>query len=271
MALCFTMAVFSVICGFSLEPGAFVMGSILAGTVLAERIDRLITPVKNLFGSVFFIPVGMMVDPHVIATYWWQILLLAAVVIAGMIFFGTLGMLVTGQNLRVAMESGFTLTQIGEFSFIIASLGMGLGVLDSRIYPIIVAVSVLTIFTIPISSRWPTERTASWSAISCKSPLSHRPVFGAELRHQRNAPSMARHSLRDISGESCSIRLSCWRRSCFRRLSSSFRPRSISGHGDIRVTVITVLAMLPFLMALCFSSTKEFGKKGTAAPVGGIL
>lgn len=149
MALCFTMAVFSVICGFSLELGAFVMGSILAGTVLAERIDRLITPVKNLFGSVFFISVGMMVDPHVIATYWWQILLLAAVVIAGMIFFGTLGMLVTGQNLRVAMESGFTLTQIGEFSFIIASLGMGLGVLDSRIYPIIVAVSVLTIFTTP--------------------------------------------------------------------------------------------------------------------------
>ena len=110
MALFFTMAVFSVICGFSLELGAFVMGSILAGTVLAERIDRLITPVKNLFGSVFFISVGMMVDPHVIATYWWQILLLAAVVITGMIFFGTLGMLVTGQNLRVAMESGFTLT-----------------------------------------------------------------------------------------------------------------------------------------------------------------
>lgn len=125
------------------------MGSILAGTVIAEKIEKVITPVKNLFGAVFFISVGMMVDPAVLVEYWWQILLLAAVVIVGMIFFGTLGMLVTGQNLRVAIESGFTLTQIGEFSFIIASLGMSLHVLDPKLYPIIVAVSVLTIFTTP--------------------------------------------------------------------------------------------------------------------------
>ncbi len=104
---------------------------------------------KNLFGSVFFISVGMMVDPHVLTQYWWEILILALVVITGMIIFGTLGMLVTGQNLKVAMESGFTLTQVGEFSFIIASLGMSLGVLNESLYPIIVAVSVLTIFTTP--------------------------------------------------------------------------------------------------------------------------
>lgn len=91
----------------------------------------------------------MMVEPAILVEYWWEILLLAAVVIAGMILFGSLGMLVTGQNLRVAIESGFTLTQIGEFSFIIASLGMSLGVLEPRVYPIIVAVSVLTIFTTP--------------------------------------------------------------------------------------------------------------------------
>ena len=149
MGLCFSMAVFSVECGFSLELGAFVMGSILAGTMAAERMDKVIAPVKNLFGAVFFISVGMMVDPHVLVMYWWEILLLAAVVIVGMIMFGTLGMLVTGQNLRVAIESGFCLTQIGEFSFIIAALGMSLGVLDASIYPIIVAVSVLTIFTTP--------------------------------------------------------------------------------------------------------------------------
>ena len=149
MGLCFSMAVFSVTCGFSLELGAFVMGSILAGTVMAERMERVIGPVKNLFGSVFFISVGMMVDPHVLTQYWWEILILALVVITGMIIFGTLGMLVTGQNLKVAMESGFTLTQVGEFSFIIASLGMSLGVLNESLYPIIVAVSVLTIFTTP--------------------------------------------------------------------------------------------------------------------------
>ncbi|MDE6382204.1 MAG: cation:proton antiporter, partial [Muribaculaceae bacterium] len=118
MGLCFSMAVFSVACGFSLELGAFVMGSILAGTVMAERMEKVITPVKNLFGAVFFISVGMMVEPGVLVEYWWEILLLAAVVIAGMILFGSLGMLVTGQNLRVAIQSGFTLTQIGEFAFI---------------------------------------------------------------------------------------------------------------------------------------------------------
>ncbi len=149
MGLCFSMAVFSVICGFSLELGAFVMGSILAGTMVAERMEKVVQPVKDLFGAVFFISVGMMVDPAVLVSYWWEILLLAVVVICGMIFFGTLGMLVTGQTLRVAIESGFTLTQVGEFSFIIASLGMSLGVLQESIYPIIVAVSVITIFTTP--------------------------------------------------------------------------------------------------------------------------
>ena len=149
MGLCFGMAFFSVGCGFSLELGAFVTGSILAGTMIAERIERVVQPVKDLFGAVFFISVGMMVDPNIIAEYWGEILLLAAVVIVGMIIFGTIGMLATGQTLRVAMESGFSLTQIGEFSFIIASLGMSLGVLNESLYPIIVAVSVITIFTTP--------------------------------------------------------------------------------------------------------------------------
>ena len=149
MGLCFSMAALSVMCGFSLELGAFVMGSILAGTVFAERMEHVVQPVKDLFGSVFFISVGMMVQPSIIAEYAPQILLLAAVVIIGMIVFGTLGMLATGQNLQVAIQSGFSLTQIGEFSFIIASLGMGLGVLDASLYPIIVAVSVITIFTTP--------------------------------------------------------------------------------------------------------------------------
>jgi len=153
MGLCLGMAVFSVYCGFSLALGAFVMGSILAGTSLAERIEKVVMPVKDLFGAVFFISVGMMVNPTIIADYWAPILVLSVVVIVGMIFFGTSGMLVTGQSLRVAMESGFSLTQIGEFAFIIASLGMSLGVLDPTIYPIVVAVSVLTTFTTPYFIR----------------------------------------------------------------------------------------------------------------------
>ena len=149
MGLCLGMAVFSVYCGFSLALGAFVMGSILAGTSYAERIEHVVMPIKDLFGAVFFISVGMMVQPHIIIEYWSPILILSAVVIVGMILFGTFGMLVTGQSLRVAMQSGFSLTQIGEFAFIIASLGMSLGVLDHTIYPIVVAVSVITTFTTP--------------------------------------------------------------------------------------------------------------------------
>lgn len=153
MGLCLSMAVFSVLCGFSLALGAFVMGSILAGTSYAERIEHVTMPVKDLFGSVFFISVGMMVQPDILVQYWWPILLLSAVVIVGMIVFGTFGMLVTGQSLKTAMESGFSLTQIGEFAFIIASLGMSLGVLNPEIYPIVVAVSVITTFTTPYFIR----------------------------------------------------------------------------------------------------------------------
>lgn len=149
MGLCLGMAVFSVYCGFSLALGAFVMGSILAGTSYAERIEHVVTPVKDLFGSVFFISVGMMVQPAILVQYWGPILLLSLVVITGMITFGTAGMLITGQSLKVAIQSGFSLTQIGEFAFIIATLGMSLGVLDSTIYPIVVAVSVITTFTTP--------------------------------------------------------------------------------------------------------------------------
>ncbi|WP_304476408.1 cation:proton antiporter, partial [uncultured Muribaculum sp.] len=153
LGLCFGMAVFSVYCGFSLALGAFVMGSIIAGISYAERIEQVITPVKDLFGAVFFISVGMMVDLHVIEEYISPILILSCVVIVGMIVFGTFGMLITGQPLRIAMESGFSLTQIGEFAFIIASLGMSLGVLNPIIYPIVVAVSVITTFTTPYFIR----------------------------------------------------------------------------------------------------------------------
>lgn len=149
MGLCLGMAVFSVYCGFSLALGAFVMGSILAGTSYAERIEHVVTPVKDLFGAVFFISVGMMVQPAILVNYRGPILILSTVVIVGMIVFGTFGMLVTGQTLRTAIQSGFSLTQIGEFAFIIATLGMSLGVLDTTIYPIVVAVSVITTFTTP--------------------------------------------------------------------------------------------------------------------------
>lgn len=149
MGLCFLMAVLALKAGYSLALGAFIMGSILAGTTEAERIEHIITPVKNLFGAVFFISVGMLVDPTVMTQNAGTITILSIVVIVGMILFGTTGMLVMGQPLRIAMQSGFCLTQIGEFSFIIATSGMSLGVLEPKLYPIIVTVSVITTFFTP--------------------------------------------------------------------------------------------------------------------------
>lgn len=232
MALCFSMAVFSVACGFSLELGAFVMGSILAGTMAAERMDRVIAPVKNLFGSVFFISVGMMVDPGVLVTYWWQILLLACVVIAGMILFGTLGMLATGQTLRVAIESGFTLTQVGEFSFIIASLGMSLGVLNESLYPIIVAVSVLTIFTTPYFIKM-ADPAATWVEKHLPGSLTFLiDRYSRQTYDTNETRRLWRASWDGMRGASCFIRSYCWPRSWCRACSCFLLPKGCCPRPD---------------------------------------
>lgn len=147
IGLCFTMALAANELFSSAELGAFVMGSILAGTPEVKRIERLTAPIKDLFAAVFFISIGMMVNPSVIAEYWLAIVVLALIVIVGMILFGTFGMLIAGQPLKIAIMSGFTLTQIGEFSFIIAKFGNSRGVIHEDVLPVIVCVSVITIFT----------------------------------------------------------------------------------------------------------------------------
>ena len=149
LALCFVMAVVAVESGFSAAFGAFVVGSILAETVEAERIEKLVAPVKDLFGAIFFVSVGMLVDPEVLVEYAWPIAALTLTIIVGQAFFGTFGFVLAGQPLKEAMKCGFSMSQIGEFAFIIASLGMSLGVTSHYLYPIVVAVSVVTTFTTP--------------------------------------------------------------------------------------------------------------------------
>lgn len=153
LGLCFGMVVVAAHTGFSAAFGAFIMGSILAETVEAENIHRLVSPVKDLFGAIFFVSVGMMVDPAMIAEYAWPIVAITLAVIGGQAFFGTLGVLLSGQSLKTAMQCGFSLTQIGEFAFIIASLGVSLGVTADFLYPIVVAVSVITTFLTPYMIR----------------------------------------------------------------------------------------------------------------------
>ena len=254
MGLCLSMAVFSVMCGFSMALGAFVMGSILAGTSYAERIEHVTMPVKDLFGSVFFISVGMMVQPEVIVQYWLPILILSAAVIVGMIVFGTFGMLITGQSLKVAIQSGFSLTQIGEFAFIIASLGMSLGVLNPEIYPIVVAVSVITTFTTPYFIRMA------------------EPFYGFVERHLPARLNFlinrygAEASRQDSSGTSAAWIQLCrrymWRVLLFSiiiiaiglvsmRYLHPWLSEAIPSWSNLIWSAATLTAMSPFILALC--------------------
>ena len=149
LGLCLGMVLTAEEAGFSSALGAFVMGSILAETVESHRIEKLMSPLKNVFAAIFFISVGMLIDPSSLAEYWPSIMLICLVIIIGMILFGTLGCWWGGQTMRDSMLTSFSFVQIGEFSFIIASLGTSLGVLNPVIYPVIVASSVVTTFLTP--------------------------------------------------------------------------------------------------------------------------
>ena len=149
LGLCLGMVLTAEEAGFSSALGAFVMGSILAETVESHRIEKLMTPLKNVFAAIFFISVGMLIDPSTLSEYWLSIIYVSLVVIVGMILFATLGCWWGGATMRDSMLTSFSFVQIGEFSFIIASLGTSLGVLNPIVYPIIVAASVVTTFLTP--------------------------------------------------------------------------------------------------------------------------
>lgn len=216
-------------------------------------------PVKDLFGSVFFISVGMMVNPDVIVEYWAPILVLSAVVILGMIFFGTFGMLLTGQTLRVAIESGFSLTQIGEFAFIIASLGMSLGVLDSQIYPIVVAVSVLTTFTTPYFIRM-ADPAYGWVESHLPKQLHFLIDRYSETASTEQSAATAlwssllkRYLWRVILYSIVLIAMSIISLHYIVPLCVTMFPFA----GRFIATVISLAAMAPFLMAMTYPASKK--------------
>ena len=153
LALCFGMVVFASAVGFSAAFGAFVMGSILSETDEGKTIEHLVSPVKNLFGAIFFVSVGMMVDVSLIIEYIVPILCIVAAIMLGQTMLSTCAFLISGQTLKTAMQSSFSLTQIGEFAFILATLGTSLHVTSDFLYPIVVAVSVFTTFTTPYMIR----------------------------------------------------------------------------------------------------------------------
>ena len=182
LGLCLGMVLTAEVAGFSSALGAFVMGSILAETVEAHRIEKLMTPLKNVFAAIFFISVGMLINPPTLAEYWVSILYVSLVIIVGMILFGTLGCWWGGQTMRDSMLTSFSFVQIGEFSFIIAALGTSLGVLNPIIYPIIVASSVVTTFLTPYIMK---------AALPCYSFLYNHAPAGLRAKIDQREQQMA--------------------------------------------------------------------------------
>ena len=250
VGLCFLMVVLAVASGYSAAFGAFVMGSILAETIEADKIIEVVAPVKDLFGAIFFVSVGMLVNPAVIAEYWVPIVVLVLLIIVGQAVFGTTGFLLSGQPLKVAMQCGFSMAQIGEFAFIIASLGVSLGVTEGFLYPVVVAVSVITTFITPYMIKLAPKaynRLERHMPTRLQQALESSPditTAGSESVWKRLITALLKQTL--AYGALCVAILTL----CL----SSLLPlaNSLLGHwwGNAAVGVVTFLAMSLFLRAI---------------------
>ncbi|RYZ41388.1 MAG: cation:proton antiporter, partial [Sphingobacteriales bacterium] len=161
IGLCLGMVILATQVGFSAELGAFIMGSIMAETTSAEKIEHIIKPVKDLFGAVFFVSVGMLIDPVTIMEYKWPVLIVTLLTLFGKFFSTTAGALISGQPLKQSIQVGMSMAQIGEFAFIVATLGLSLGVISDFLFPVAVGASAITTFTTPYmirSSGWLHEK-----------------------------------------------------------------------------------------------------------------
>lgn len=254
LALCFLMVYLATEAGFSPALGAFIMGSILAETTKAEKIEHLIKPVKDLFGAIFFVSVGMLIDPQMLVKHAIPIAAATLILLFGKPFFVTIGALISGQPLRVAVQSGMSLSQIGEFSFIIATLGVTLKVTSDFLYPVAVAVSVITTFTTPFLIGY---SEAIYSRIERRLPFKWK-----------NALNMY------SSGADKIIEISDWKRLvrfyflniilfsviviAIILLSTKYLVPQLSAYEWSKATTafITLLILAPFLWALAFRRTQ---------------
>ena len=251
LGLCLGMVIIATKAGFSSALGAFVMGSILAETIEAEHIEHLIKPVKDLFGAIFFVSVGMLIDPALLWEYKIPILILTLVVMVGQILFASCGVLVSGQPVKIAIHSGFSLAQIGEFAFIIASLGLTLGVTDNFLYPIVVAVSVITTFFTPYMIRMaePACRVADRIIPKSWMKFLERYSSGSNTIHQKSAWNKLLKALTRIVGTYTAVTLVLifiWL-----QFVAPFIMKEISGlRGAIISLVLILLLIAPMLRAI---------------------
>lgn len=261
IGLCFLMVVFAENVGFSSALGAFVMGSILAETVEGERIEHLIGSIKDLFGAIFFVSVGMMVNPAVIAEYWVVILIVTVVSMGGILVFSTSGALLTGQGVKNSIHIGFSLAQLGEFAFIIAKQGCDLGVMRDFIYPVIIAVSVITTFITPYMIK-AADPVADWVCRKLpkslvmrlepsKDAMNKDSVAATKEWHKLMKRFFMRLVLFGVVLIGIVVVSERYMEGWMTRLFSSCSGNAV---GYISVAV-TVLAMLPFLIGMVTNGT----------------
>ena len=259
IGLCFGMVALAQAVGFSSALGAFVMGSILAETVESEHIEHLVAPIKDLFGAVFFVSVGMMVAPAVIAEHWAVILIIALIVVLSHILFAGAGILMTGSGIRNAVNTGFSLAQLGEFGFIIAGVGVSLGVMRDFIYPVIIAVSVLTTFTTPYMIK-----LAGPAYTWLMRVLPDRWIVRLDAPEQNSRRSAAEQSewkkllqayfLRIVLYGVVLLAIIIGSKQFLEPLASRLFPGWSPFLHNLVVVVVTLLVMAPFLYGLAISS-----------------
>lgn len=253
LGLCLGMVVLATYTGFSAALGAFIMGSILAETIEAEHIEHIIQPVKDLFGAIFFVSVGMLVNPAVLVEYAWPVIIITLVTIIGKAIFSSLGVLLSGESLNISIKSGFSLAQIGEFAFIIAGLGVSLKVLDPFISPIIVAVSVITTFTTPYFIRL-ANPFAEWLYKVLPPKVQEMLARYASGKKTVNHDSDWKKLLKNIVGRVIiySVLLTAiWLlsvKTLYLAVSELFTPVTI--WVNLAMCLVTLLLMTPFLWAL---------------------
>lgn len=276
VGLCFLLVVIASKAGYSSAFGAFMMGSILAETVEAESIERVTTPVKDLFGAIFFVSVGMMVDPAVLAEYWLPILAITLAIIVGQAVFGTTGFLLSGQPLRVAVQCGFSLAQIGEFAFILAALGVSLHVTADFLYPVVVAVSIITTFLTPYMIR-AAAPAYEWLERSLPKPVRRMAGHAPRGRRAKKTGDASdwKRLLFALTGISVAYTTLCVAAVGISFASLLPASRGVLGHwpGNVVCGVLTILVASPFLRAIVMRKNhseewKSIAQRGRLARVG---
>lgn len=255
LALCFAMVYLATVAGFSPALGAFIMGSILAETTKAEKIENLIKPVRNLFAAIFFVSVGMLIDPKMLSEHAFPILVATLILLIGKPLFVTIGTLITGQRLKIAVQSGMSLSQIGEFSFIIASLGLTLKVTSDFLYPVAVAVSVITTFTTPFMIRFSEPVFKIIEGLlphKWKERMELYSTGASEVKHDSDWKILLRFFLINVLVFSVII-------VTIILVSTNYLAPLLAnyGLGKIITAVISLLAISPFLWALAFRRAKS--------------